>query len=341
MRSVGISMILLYNLPDYCFQSYHFDICGKTLDLSALHHLSLQCSLGLLVFLSGTLINRHNLTFPDLPTAGKFLFKKLLKLFPLYYLSLALFCYLYSMLDWGQILIHVLGLQLIFASNSYPPLPTLWYVGLILVYYSLFSLLNIERIPALHKALILGVLFLTLFFSATYLNITDLRLIYYSFPFLGGIFAAKNNWFEHRLWRKALSLNTGVFWAILPLCWVWENKYHLPIEHNTILLNLLMFSFVLLIYRLSDVVCQHSQLNPFFHAIAYCAYGMFLFHRPIWFALEQMMRSLLLIDNIYTITAGLVFLGIPLIVGVSYVLLTLYDRYGITALYHPRHLIRQ
>ncbi|MDB9519126.1 hypothetical protein PN466_19455 [Roseofilum reptotaenium CS-1145] len=341
MRSVGISMILLYNLPDYCFKSYHFHLFGTTVDLSPLHHLSLQCSLGLLVFLAGSLINRHQLTFPNIQTAGKFLFKKLAKLFPLYYLSLALFCYLYSMLDWGQILIHVLGLQLIFSSDRYPPLPTLWYVGLILVYYSLFSLLNIEKIPTLYKATILGVVLLTLFLSATYLNITDMRLICYSLPFIGGILVAKKNWFESRIWRKVLSLNKGLFLAFLPLCWLWEKKYSLGIEHNTILLNLLMFSFVLLIYRISDVVCQNSRLNRLFHTIAYCAYGMFLFHRPIWFVLEQMMRSLFLVENVHIITAGLVFLGIPLIIGVSYVLLTLYDRYGITAWYHPKTLISQ
>jgi peptidoglycan/LPS O-acetylase OafA/YrhL len=209
-------------------------------------------------------------------------------------------------------------------------------VGLILVYYSLFSLLNIDKIPALYKSVILGIFALTLFLSSTYLHITDLRLICYSLPFIGGILAAKKNWFEHRLWRKALSLNIGVFGAILPLCWVWEKKYSLPIEHNTILLNLLMFSFVLLMYRLSDVACQNTQLNRFFHAIAYCAYGMFLFHRPIWFALEQMMRSLFVVENIYIITSSLVFLGIPLIVGVSYMLLTLYDRYGITAWSYPK-----
>jgi len=334
-------MILLYNLPDYCFQSYHFQICGTTLDLSALHHISLQCSLGLLVFLAGTLVNRHQLTFPDFQTAGKFLGKKLLKLFPLYYLSLALFCYLYSLFDWGKILIHVLGLQLIFSSDGYPPLPTLWYVGLILVYYSLFCLLNIEKISALYKAVILGSFALTLFLSTTYLNLTDMRLLCYGLPFLFGVWAAKQNWFECRVWRKALSVNMGIFCVIFPLCWVWEQKYSLGIEHHYILLNLLMFSFVLLIYRLSDAVCQTPQLNRCFHTIAYCAYGMFLFHRPIWFALEKIMRSLLQIDNIYTITAGLVFLGIPLIIGVSYLLLTLYDRYGLTIGYRPKTLIRQ
>jgi len=53
------------------------------------------------------------------------------------------------------------------------------------------------------------------------------------------------------------------------------------------------------------------------------------------------MRSLFLVENVHLITASLVFLGIPLIIGVSYVLLTLYDRYGITAWYRPKTLISQ
>ncbi|MBP0011976.1 MAG: acyltransferase family protein [Roseofilum sp. SBFL] len=335
MRSVGISTILLYNLPDYCFKSYRFHLFGTTVDLSQLHHLSLQCSLGLLVFLAGSLINRHQLTFPNIQTAGKFLFKKLAKLFPLYYLSLALFCYLYSMFDWTQIMIHVLGLQLIFASDGYSPLPTLWYVGLILVYYSLFSLLNIHKISVLYKVAILAFFVVILCVCSTYLQIADGRLITYSLPFLGGILAAKNNLFDARVVRKAALINPGLFCVIFSLCFVWQHNYNLTIEHNAILLNLLMFSFVLLIYRLSNFVCQNAQVNQFLHTIAYCAYGIFLFHRPIWFALEKMMRSLFLVENVHIITASLVFLGIPLIVGVSYVLLTLYDRYGITAWYRP------
>jgi peptidoglycan/LPS O-acetylase OafA/YrhL len=53
---------------------------------------------------------------------------------------------------------------------------------------------------------------------------------------------------------------------------------------------------------------------------------MFLFHRPLWFVIQNFLLQTLKIHNFYLMTTLLVILGIPILVVCSYYLQHFYDK---------------
>ncbi|NER78204.1 MAG: acyltransferase [Leptolyngbya sp. SIO1D8] len=326
IRVFAIFIILFHHLPAYCFNFYDLNWLGIHSDWSMLNEMNRYFGLGLFVFTSGYLLNLKKRTFSGWQTAQSFLFRKLLRILPLYCLSLILFCWMYNMDEPLRIITHVFGLQLLFRTDSFFPMRTLWFVGMIIPYYALFVLLKIDTVRRLYKVLLLTFVPIFVLAMGLVFDLMDLRLALYYGIFFFGIFCAETDVLAKM--SRAILLT---FFSTLALCLLLYGDLEfleLPFESVSTFTqaNALMLCFVLAVYSIFSYLVEHIKDSRAIEMIAYSSYGAYLFHRPVWFFLEKAIAALN-IDSRYTAALILVAIGIPLIILVSNVLQTLYDEY--------------
>jgi len=331
MRCVAIFIILFHHLPSYLYDAYNIAFIERDIDL--LHHfyeLNRYLGLGLFTFLTGYLLNRKKERFKNPESAFKFLKKKIIRIFPLYYLALIAFIYIYQLFSPLTIAIHLVGLQLLFASPTFQPIITLWFIGLIFIYYCLFIAINYQNLSKFYRILIIILFPLIIGILRMGFKITDFRLILYYGVFMFGIFCAEVNFFEQHLWHKISFLIPILFILVFSINFKVETEYGLTkinLGLSYLLINLLELFFILFIYKISHLIPINHLSRKLIELISYCSYCMFLFHRPLWFVIKNILQQTLEIHNFYLMTALLVILGIPILVVGSYYLQNFYDKY--------------
>ncbi len=323
MRSLAIFIILLHHLPEYCFNFYDLRYFSINLNLSILNELNRHFGLSLFVFLSGHLINLKEFHFSTWRSMRLFLVKRTTRIFPLYYLALIFFCYITHTVNPLTIILHVLGLQLIAASPHHQPLPTIWFVGMILTYYFLFAISKTEILTKLVRLLIITLFPLAVLAAGTIYQLTDLRLVLYYGIFWFGVHSAKGSFLERFNLFSASALLL-LFLAYLRLIDNGEFATNSFVNASTFAtVNGLMLCFVIFVYHLCKVIEKQIKSSRIAHLIAYSSYGMFLFHRPIWFSIKQIVH----LRNVYLSAAVLIFVGIPLIVAFAKFAQSFYDQW--------------
>jgi len=330
MRALAIFIILFHHLPQYSGNFYNFNFIGIHIDLSPVNGLNRYLALSLFIFISGYLLNRKRERFQDINSAVKFLYKKIIRIFPLYYLALFAFIYIYKIFSPLTIFIHILGLQLLFASPNFKPIMTLWFIGLILIYYSLFIVINYGNIRQISRILIIILFPIFIGLLSVVFKVTDLRIILYYWVFIFGIFSAETNFFEQKLWRKISPIIPILFILFFLISFFVEKEYGLMkinLGYSYILINLLVLLFVLFVYQISSFISLNNPSVKLIELISYSSYCMFLFHRPLWSVMDKFLKKTLEINNFYITTSILVILGIPILIVFSYYLQRFYDKY--------------
>jgi len=332
IRSLAIFIILFHHLPIYSFNFYNLKNFGIDIDLSAWNELNKHLGLSLFIFMSGYLINVKKISFRDWNTVGTFLYKRIIRIFPMYYVALMFFCYIFSISEPLRIIIHIFGLQSLFFSKHLLSLPTLWFVGTILVYYLIFIICKAEKISRIYRLLAIGIFPFIVFFVTTSLHFMDYRISLYYWTFLFGIYCAESNILETPWLKKSILIITPVFLCIFISCFVLEKNYgidYFGVRKSYIILNILMFSFILSIYSIFNSLAKILKSSQSVQAIAYASYGMYLFHRPIWFFLKKIAQETIGINNQYILLTIELFIGIPTIFVFAYLMQSFYERYCI------------
>ncbi len=325
MRGLAILIILFHHLPDYGFNFFDLNNFGIGLDLSFLNGLNTYFGLGLFIYVSGVLL-QHN--YQGLSGGGQglsggvftFLKKRFFRIFPLYYISLALFIAMMSVTSIRTILVQALGLQLIFATPGHAPMLTLWFIGLITVYYGLFVLIKRAEGKGLRFFLTLAVFPMLLIIMSIAWGAGDPRLFLYYPVFLIGIYGDRclsgiNNY------KRAAAL------AVLMLASIYLSVYQSKIVLSwggilgiVLVMNCIMVSFTWLVRLISR---RAITLSKYFKALSYSSYCIYLFHRPVWW-------TLLRLENPYdpeTRLLYLAFVGVPVIILLAYAIQKGYDRF--------------
>ena len=142
MRTLAIFIILIHHLPGHSFNFYNFTVVGTNYDMSWLNQLNRYFGLGIFIFISGYLINRKRKSIKNWSDINRFVVNRYIRIIPLYILAYIIFITIFrnmiNNIDIVSIIIHLLGLQIIFASKYCDPVMTLWFVGLIISYYFVF-----------------------------------------------------------------------------------------------------------------------------------------------------------------------------------------------------------
>jgi len=91
---------------------------------------------------------------------------------------------------------------------------------------------------------------------------------------------------------------------------------------DIVLHNLFILSFIFIAFVLARAI-THTDRYVFFQKIAYASYGIYLFHRPVWWVMEDIYNP----ANATLKAVYLALFGIPLTIFVSYYLQKFYDKY--------------
>ncbi len=332
IRLIGILIILFHHLPGYTFNFYDLRYLGIDLDLSPLNQLNRYFGLSLFVFMSGYFISFRKPRFYSLRLAKSFFLKRLVRIFPLYYLALVFFCYIYKYFDPRDILIHVLGLQSVTKIFIESSLPTLWFVSLLIVYYSLFIVLMFGVIPKKYRAALAFIVGTLLLIFCWNFPIFDFRIALYIWIFFFGIYCAETKLLDTRTWRQFDLLIFGLFLTISAICYRLASQGDFKTSSSVlsyILVNILMVTFILSVYLLSDKICRFfvgDKLRQLILWTSYSSYCAYLFHRPVFFYLKMILEDFFELNRMKLASLLLITFGTVLVFLISFGLQSFYDR---------------
>ncbi len=331
IRSVAIITILLHHLPNYTFNFYNLKYFGIPLNLSILNELSGYFGLALFIFMSGYLLNARKAYFSNWGEVRRFGVRKLTRIVPLYYLALIMFSFTEHVHNPLKLLTHALGLQLLLRTETHAiPIRTLWFVGLITIYYSVFAVVKNNSLDKrLRGGILVSSWILPLILNG-YFSVTDYRISLYWLIFWFGILCAEKNLPNQRIWRYVSQASAVLFVATT----IWVDTEYKPLigSESTfvlkyVILNVLMLSFVITAYNFCKWLSRRLAFQSGLKFTAYISYCMYLFHRPVWYVMKNLLVNQFSVDGAYTTLMILVVFGLPIIFGLSYGLQSIYDRY--------------
>ncbi len=331
VRVLAILVILFHHLSQHSFDFHVFHLKGCLLDLTFIYWWESYFGLGLFVFVSGYLLSKANPSFERWGEIKQFIIRRYIRIFPLYIIALGLFIALSDpirdSLNICTLVLNLLGLQIISNSNDCPPLLTLWFVGLILSYYYVFITLEkygrsaIEFIILVFAILLCGVLLRKI------IGLMDERSFFYFGIFAVGILAARYQLiekmkFKHVLFVLPLFIILVYFYAAFIYPKEIRSFFSPMGMGDFIAKNLIILCLVLIAFGLARAIIGTGRY-VLLQKIAYASYGMYLFHRPVWWLMVDIYNP----ANAEVKALYLAFLGIPLTIFFSYYLQKFYDRY--------------
>jgi len=169
--------------------------------------------LGLFIFMSGYLLYYNNHSINSLQNILSFYKKRVLRIFPLYWAALAVYMLVYlvfakelnssflfpdaqNVFSFSNVLIHILGLQIFLAPTYASPMLTLYFIGLIIIFYALYPFIIMFSKSSKHLLFISSMLFFGFILISKTFNIIDPRFFMFFPIFVFGVFTCKQNVFE-------------------------------------------------------------------------------------------------------------------------------------------------
>ncbi len=207
---------------------------------------------------------------------------KAVRILPPYWLALLSFIYVVGItLRKRDVLIYALGLQAIFSPSVAKPVLTLWFVGVILLYYVVFALIlryartSFQRL--LGMAVFFGLPYLIHFFT----DLFDDRFFLYFFVFAAGIFFADSRqltaFLLSRKWVGLRLLAAIAGW----FAFYWASTNNLRSIFYAACADSFILTWIVLVVALFSGE-EQKPLHPLWSAIAYASFFIYLFHRPVW-----------------------------------------------------------
>ena len=207
LRALAIAMIIPAHLSSFLSSIY------SKLALYAVDPYVANMGLGLFIFMSGYLLYYNNHSINTFQSVLSFYRKRLLRIFPLYWVALTVFILVFYIfapkLNSGfvfpnaehvfsihNIIIHILGLQIFLAPVYASPMMTLYFVGLIIVFYTTYPFIIMFSKNSKQLLLCSSLIFLGFILVSRTFNIIDHRFFMFFPIFVFGILTCKESLFE-------------------------------------------------------------------------------------------------------------------------------------------------
>ena len=207
LRALAIIMIIPAHLSNFLFSIY------SKLGLYAFDPYFANMGLGLFLFISGYLLYYNNHSINSLQNLLSFYKKRLFRIFPLYWGALIAYIFVFSVfaqeLNTGfvfphahsafgyfNILIHILGLQIFLAPAYASPMLTLYFIGLIISFYTLYPFIIMFSKDARHILLTSFIIFIVFLLISRTFGIIDPRFFMFFSVFVLGILTCKVSLFK-------------------------------------------------------------------------------------------------------------------------------------------------
>jgi peptidoglycan/LPS O-acetylase OafA/YrhL len=187
--------------------------------------------------MSGYLLYYNNHSINSFQGVFDFYRKRLLRIYPLYWAALATFILVFYIfaprLDSGfvfpnsenvfnfyNLLIHALGLQILLAPAYASPMLTLYFVGLIVIFYAIYPFLIIYSKSTGQLLLSSLLVYLGFFLISRAFNIIDYRFFMFFLIFVFGILTCRKSLFEKSVKISGKTPFVQILLAVLPVIFV-------------------------------------------------------------------------------------------------------------------------
>lgn len=207
LRALAIAMIIPAHLSNFLSSTY------SKLALYAVDPYVANMGLGLFIFMSGYLLYYNNHSINTFQNVLSFYRKRLLRIFPLYWAALAAFTLVFYIfapkLNSGflfpnaehvfssyNLIMHILGLQIFLAPAYASPMLTLYFIGLIIVFYTIYPFIIMFSKNSKKLLFYSSVVFIGFILISRTFNIIDHRFFMFFPIFIFGILTCKESLFE-------------------------------------------------------------------------------------------------------------------------------------------------
>jgi peptidoglycan/LPS O-acetylase OafA/YrhL len=275
----GLSIILLmivhsefFNLPLFGYEIAHLEgFFSKFL-------------LGAFFFLAGYFM-AASLQKPGINPFA-FAWSKFIRIFPPYWLALALFMVVlgYSLKRFDFI-VYALNAHIVLISKNVKPLITLWYISLLVVYYIIFGAYMLWR--KLNMGLLVWAVII---FAGAYVahvagSFFDDRFFLYYFVFLAGIYFFRFEDVRTKLMELNISYKAGIAALGIAGFWLVERAGY-PLDNGFTIMatGFYILGAVLLWLTIFRTKLGGLHIWSFLSTASFFAY---LYHRPFWFLLSS------------------------------------------------------
>jgi peptidoglycan/LPS O-acetylase OafA/YrhL len=261
-----------------------------------------QTGLGLLTMISGYLAHRKG--WPA--SSGRFLFQRFVRLYPLFAITVILYYVL------GVYKVDALWKMLSLLAVAYgPAYPlTLWFVVMLFnfdIAYAFVAWLRRFRLRWLFYACLAAGIAAWAVFVRPFQDL----ILEYGIPFAIGVALASG-----RLKKKYATIAAA---AVFPVAvYLFDQKLLWKPGRYT----LLIVSASVLVFMIAQAVHRPNPVDKVFRWLAYCTFGMYLFHRLVYIGLKELWMP----EGRIAGYAYLWTVGIGLVILVSWVVQTGYDR---------------
>jgi len=311
LTTISIFLILLVHIDEYV------GLSTRKLTVLPLHGFYVPVfAVGAFVFLSGfKLINSNSNR-----ATGLFLINRFLRIFPLFYLSLVMYTiFMKTALTPLRFAALLGGAHLLFPRLLGNDIPSLWFIGLIGIYYLLFIPLrrHIDKTGRflLISSVVYSILLLLQTGTETAGYVLEPRVALYFPYFAAGMFAGSRYRKLKPFVPFLVVLVPGVLSVIIAGLALapWITEYWI-VFNNAFLLPINLILILLIIQ-----VDLPSLLSLFVSVLSYSSYCAFLFHRPLW------VGFMLLVPKFGSRDALVYYGAVPLVFSFSYLVQKGYD----------------
>ena len=307
LRAIAIALVLLVHLPTFVNDATFASFIAYTNLVFPLSFFGLT----LFFFVSGYALHYNTIRINDLKGAREFLTRRAIRIYPLYWIAVVAFLVL-GIGAWASrvwIITQVCGVQGLLSPRVEEPVITLWFIGVILLYYLIFALVVSSSSGSKQRfclALLIPLLLFVMLRVA--FNLVDFRFFVYYALFFSGFLASKYDVFDRDiikqipptvsvlLFTAMLGLIAGVSSLVVqtyPSLYAGLGDSSTPLTISTAAAiafgDILGLTFIYALFNISRQILPSlgTTLRAAISGIALSSYCVYLFHRPFFVLFES------------------------------------------------------
>jgi peptidoglycan/LPS O-acetylase OafA/YrhL len=266
--------------------------------------------------------------------------RRIFRIYLPYLGALLLFMFILNVdMDHVDLLSHLLGLQMITSPRLTTPILTLWFVGLILVYYALFAILHKTLRDDRLLTLVILLIFAVAGLARSETGFITRRFFYYYLVFAAGFLLARPSAARWRLLDRLVSarfflldklvLVAASLVILVPIFDGNQADLSLPL---ILAISFFILAMILLTLSLARLLVRAGLKLPLVNQIAAASFFAYLLHRPIWQIALQIYDP----QSITHLSIYLILIGYLVVLPVAYYAQKIYTQATQSWLRGPR-----
>ena len=279
--------------------------------------------IGAFIFLAGYLSAVTIKKYPK-PDRFRYLKSRFLRIYPPYLVALVLFILLLEVqVNLSELIVHILGLQILLAPLVGTPIFTLWFVGMILLFFYQFFFLQLKFESILGLVLSIMLILGGSIILNSWFQLFEFRYFIFFPIFAVGILCERINILPVLMTSRFLLIDKLIIFILGTIFMALANSQTgMSLTFISVLgTNLFILTSIMLVLSLAKKVVDAKIGLNLFTFISVSSYFAFLFHRPIW----KILTSFVKFRSHNRLFLYTVIVGTPIVIIVSYYLQKTYN----------------